>query len=406
MRATGAIRAAIRAAMRAAMTVLGVALLALAAGRARAEDAGAVHVHGELALTAAGRGDARDWNWDAPGTSAFDAYVAHLQAEDRLNAHWEVDGHAWYRQEVGLELLGAYVQYTPAPARDFHVLAGKIPWLIGSEADRAYPDKNPLVGVPMLYQFHTGLTWYALPTGASSVVSTSAYGDGFSGSKYYAGGMPVVWESWWDVGIMAVGSARPFEGAFGVTQGTPGWGEPYEDGNAGKTVLGRIGLTPVPAVRVGLSGAMGPYLDDALADSLPPGKSIGDYDQQLLMTDAEFQLGHVEARGEAYRNVWQTPRTGDLRVSGYYVEGKYTLPVGLYAAARWENQRFSKVDGGAGAGVPWHADEDRFEGGLGYRVSRDVIAKAVYQRQRSLAGGPSQPGDSAGLAAVSLVVKF
>ena len=383
-----------------------LALVAGGAGGARAEEAGAVHVHGELALTAASQGDGRALNWDEPGSSAFDPYVAHLQAEDRLSPHWEVDGHAWYREAVGLQLLGAYVQYTPAPDRDFHVLAGKIPWLVGSEADRAYPDKNPLVGVPLLYQFHTGLTWYSLPTGAASLVNTSAHGDGYSGSPYYAGGMPVVWESWWDVGVMAVGSARPLEGAIGVTQGTPGWGEPAEDGNTGKTVLGRIGLTPVPAVRLGVSGAMGPYLIDALADSLPPGKTVNDYDQQLVMTDAEFALGHVEARGEAYRNVWQTPRTGDLRVSGYYVEGKYTLPVGLYAAARWEIQRFSKVDGGAGAGVPWHADQDRIEAGLGYRVARGVIAKAVYQEQRSLAGGPAQPADRDHLLALALVVKF
>lgn len=386
--------------------LLAAALLALAAGRARAEGEGAVRVHGELALTAASRGQAQVWNWDDTGTSAFDPYVAHVQAEDRLSPHWEVDGHAWYREAFGLRLLGAYVQYTPAPARDFHVLAGKIPWLIGSEADRAYPDKNPLVGVPLMYQFHSGLTWYSLPTGAASVVSTSTYGDGFSGSPYYAGGMPVVWESWWDVGLMAVGSARPFEAALGVTQGTPGWGEPAEDENSGKTLLGRIGVTPIPAVRVGVSAALGPYLVDALADSLPPGKNVSDYDQQLVMTDAEFALGHVELRGEAYRNVWQTPRTGDLRVSGYYVEGKYTLPVGLYAAARWEIQRFSKLDAGVGTGEPWHADQDRFEGGLGYRVARGVIAKAVYQRQRSLAGGSSLPGDAAGLGAVSLVVKF
>jgi len=218
--------------------------------------------------------------------------------------------------------------------------------------------------------------------------------------------MPVVWESWWDVGVMAVGSARPFEGALGVTQGTPGWGEPAEDGNSGKTVLGRVGLTPLPSVRLGVSGALGPYLVDALADSLPAGKHVNDYDQRLAMVDAEFQLGHVEARGEGYRNVWQTPRAGDLRVSGYYVEGKYTLPDGLYAAARWEIQRFSKVDGGLGTGVPWHADQDRIEAGLGYRVSRGVIVKADWQRQRSLAAGPSQPADTNAIGALALVVKF
>jgi len=297
------------------------------------------------------------------------------------------------------------VQYTPDPARDLHVIAGKIPWLIGTYADRAYPDKNPLVGVPMLYQFHTGLTWYRLPVSGAGVTATSAYGDGYSGSRMFAGGMPVVWEAWWDAGVMAVGSARPLEAAFGAVQGTPGWGEAGEDGNNGKTVLGRIGLCPTAALRVGVSGALGPYLDDSVADSLPAGKHVTDYDQRLLMTDAEFQLGHVELRGEGYRNAWQTPRLGELRVSGYYAEGKYTLPMGLYAAGRWEIQRYSKVDGGAGAGVPWHADQDRLEVGLGYRVSHGVVAKTAYQRQRAL-GLEDEPAEVHELGALQLVVSF
>ncbi len=378
--------------------------VSLGAGAARADGVGSVRVHGLLDMTAATR-DGQPWNWDDPGTSAFDAYAAHLLAEDRVSPHFEVDGHVTFREATGVRLLGAYVQYTPNPDKDLHLVVGKIPWLIGTYADRAYADKNPLVGVPMLYQFHTGLTWYALPINGASLARTSAYGDGYSHSAYYAGGMPVVWESWWDAGIMAVGSARPVEGAFGVVQGTPGWGEPGEDGNNGKTVLGRIGLCPVPALRVGVSGALGPYLDDTVADSLPPGRTVGNYDQRLAMADAEFQLGHVELRGEGYRNVWQTPRLGDLRVSGYYVEGKYTLPGGWYAAGRWEIQRYSEVDAGTGL-VPWHADQDRLEVGLGYRVSRGVIAKTAYQRQRALAAGTLAPGETHDLAAAQLVVNF
>ena len=55
-------------------------------------------------------------------------------------------------------------------------------------------------------------------------------------------GMPVVDDSYWDVGIIATGSEGPVEYSMGVTAGTPGWGSTVKDENSGKTIMGRIGL--------------------------------------------------------------------------------------------------------------------------------------------------------------------
>ncbi|MEP7027603.1 MAG: hypothetical protein ABI960_03320 [Candidatus Eisenbacteria bacterium] len=385
-----------------------IALLVVLASVVSASFAGATPIkfHGLLDLTAPTRGDALTSNWDGPMVSPFDLYKLRVMAEATPTSNLEVDVQALYSENERLRLIGAYVQYTPWAERDLHLAAGKIPWYIGTYAPRAYSDKNPLVGTPLLYQFSTGLGWFALPASMDDLLGRTNGGDPSVGSEYYGGGMPVIWQSWWDAGIVAIGSARPFEGAFGVVAGAPGWATAGEEENSGKTWLGRLGLTPHPAVRIGISGAIGPYLNDFSNRFVPPGKTVNDYDQALAMVDAEIQSGHAELRGEGFRNVWETPNLGNLRVSGYYVEGKYTLAAGLYAAGRWDELRFSKVADSGGAVQPWHPDVDRLELGLGYRLSRGVLGKLVYQRFTHHAPTPAESGESSGLAAAQLTVSF
>jgi hypothetical protein len=365
-----------------------------------------VRVHSLLDLTATIRGDALASNWEWPHESNFDAYKLRVFAEATPTANLEVDVQAYYTEAWGFELVGAYVQYTPWPERDLHLAAGKIPWFMGTYGAREYSDKNPLIGTPLMYQYPTGLGWFAAPGNVDELVLVTDGGDPAAGNPRYAGGMPVIWESWWDAGIAVVGSARPFEGAFGVYNGAPGWGTAGEEENSGKTFFARVGVTPNPAVRLGVSGSTGPYLNDFSNLYAPPGKDVNDYDQQLLMADAEFLFGHAELRGEAFRNEWQTPTVGDLRVSGFDAEGKYTLAAGLYAAARYDQLRFSRVAPSSGAPRPWHADVDRIEAGLGYRLSRGVLAKAVWQRSTRKAFAPATADEHDDLGALNLTVSF
>jgi hypothetical protein len=192
-------------------------------------------------------------------------------------------------------------------------------------------------------------------------------------------GMPIVDDSYWDVGVAVTGSERPLEYAVGVMAGTPGWGSTIEDDNSGKTVLGRVGLAPFPALRFGVSGAYGPYLMEYLNESMPPGKSVNDYNQRLGMADLEVLYGNFELRAEGALNTWQTPTVGDLDVRGGYAELKYTLGSGVFVAGRWDALRFGEIADSNGVTSPWDSDVTRWEAGLGYRFSRDVVAKAVHQ---------------------------
>ena len=347
--------------------------LAIAAGSAGSAQATEFHVHGLLDLVATGRGQAYDLNGLRRGDSPFDPYSLRLFADARVNPRLEIYSQFVLRDATEPYVDGAYLMFTPTPKRDLHVLAGKIPWAIGTYAPRTYSNHNPLIGVPLMYQYHSTLVWYQVKPSADALLAISGSG------QFGGGGMALVDDSYWDVGVTITGSERPIEYALGMTAGTPGWGSTQQDENTGKSVLGRIGLAPLPGVRLGVSGAYGPYLVAELKPLMPAGKSVTDYHQKLGMADLELLVASLELRGEAARNVWETPSAGNLEVTSGYVEMKYSLSFGAFLAGRWDAQRFGKIANSAGVKHPWDSDVTRIEAGVGYRFSRDTVGKLVYQ---------------------------
>ncbi len=369
--------------LRAMHRVLGLLLAASIAIAAHAQ-ASDFRVRGLLDVVAAPRGLAYDGNLLIRGDSPFDAYGLRVFGEGRASERIQIHTQVVLRDAVAPYVDGAYALFTPSPGRDLHVLAGKVPWAIGTWAPRTYSNRNPLIGAPLMYQYHSTLVWYEVVPGADALLATA--GSGQYGINYFGytegRGMTLVDDSYWDVGVTLVGSARPLEYALGLTAGTPGWGSTSQEENGGKTVLGRLGLAPRPGVRFGVSGAYGPYLIEPLNPLLPAGRDVGDYRQQLLLADLELTVGHLEARAEGAYNVWQTPTVGDLIVRSGYLELEYALPFGAYLAGRVDAMRFGRIADSGGALRPWDADLDRFETGAGYRFTRDVRGKLVYQRTR------------------------
>jgi hypothetical protein len=363
--------------------VVGTALVALALATG-IESAHAAHVQlsGLLDLVAAERGAAFEGNVLTRGDSPFDAYGMRVFADGAAGERLHVFAQVVLRDASMPYVDGAYAMYTPWSTRDVHLLAGKIAWPIGAYAPRTYSNKNPLIGAPLMYQYHSSLVWYAVPANADVLLGAAESGQTEVSGVPPGHGMPVIDDSYWDAGATIVGSARPFEFALGTTLGTPGWGNTAEDENAGTTVLGRIGVAPLAGVRLGMSGAYGPYLIQALAPALPPGASISDYHQELGVADAEFMIGNLELRGEGARNWWQSPFVGALGVTTGYGELKYALSWGGFVAGRWDAMRFSKVENSSGDRIPWDHDVTRIETGAGYRFDRNTVVKLVYQHTR------------------------
>jgi hypothetical protein len=231
-----------------------------------------------------------------------------------------------------------------------------------------------------MYQHHSTLLWYKTPDSPDEAARdwrSGQYGVNYDGYAE-ARGMVMVDDSFWDVGVTVAGSERPLEYAVGVIAGTPGWASTAQDENSGKTVLGRLGLAPAPWIRLGASGAYGPYMNEALSDELPTGKTGNDYHQTLAMADFELQAGHLELHAEGAHNSWQTPFVGDLKTNGGYVEVKYSLPFGTFIAGRAEALRFGEITDSLGVKHTWDANVSRGEAGLGYRFDRHVQASS-YQ---------------------------
>jgi len=363
---------------------------------------------GLLDLVAAEQSPAFETNTLTRGDDPFDPYRLRLFADAQVDEHIQFLGQLVLDDASEVYVDGAYVIVTPWLDRDLRLLAGKIPWAIGTWAPRTYSNKNPLVGTPLIYQHHSSLLWYEIPPNADALLA--AAGTGQSGVNYFGysegPGMPVIDDSYWDVGLTLAGSQRPFEYALGVVAGAPGWGSTSKDDNSGKSVLGRIGIAPIPELRVGVSGSYGPYLHHKLNPLLPAGHDVNDYAQKLVMADLEVLLGHVELRAEGVHNVWETPTVGDLDVDGGYAELKLATSSGAYLAGRWDVERFGEIEDSSGLSHPWDWNVTRLEVGVGYRVTRDVAAKLVYQRTRLETTDPNDDDPTPSIFGAQLSVGF
>jgi hypothetical protein len=385
--------------------VAALGALLLSAPPARAGD---VRLHGLLDLVAAERAPAYDLNTLIRGDNPYDAFGVRLFADATVNDRLQVFTQVVLRDATGLYVDGAYLMYTPRPSLDMHVLAGKIPSAIGTWAPHTYSNKNPLISSPLMYQYHSTLVWFEIPPSADALIATAGTGQFAVDYEGYpmGRGMTLVDDSYWDVGITLSGSQRPFEYAASVTAGTPGWGSTAKDENSGKSVLGRVGLAPLPWLRLGVSGAYGPYLIQELNPELPAGKVADDYHQKLAMADLELQGGHLELRGEGATGAWETPTVGDLTFLSGYAELKYAFACGAFLASRYDAMQFGDITDSAGLRHSWDSNVSRYELGAGYRFNRDVVAKLVHQHTRIDAGTVYPDVRRQSLVAAQLSVAF
>lgn len=364
------------------LRLLALASALLAAAPARAEDAPRLRVRGLADLVLHNDNHAAELATFDGETSPLESQRVRLFVEGSASPAIDIFTQVAFSQEEFV-LDGAYALVTPWRERDLHLMAGKIPWPVGTWAPRTYSNRNPFVTSPLMYQHHTSLRWDKVPMSPAALLS--AAGEGWDGANYGTGpgapGMPIVDDYGWDFGVVALGSLAPVEFAAGLTNSAPGWGSAGEDANDGKALVGRLGLVPVAGVRVGVSGGRGAYLGDWVRYALPAGRTEADYEQELVMADAAYEAGRLELRAEGFANAWETPYCGRLRSRGGYLEGRWGFDLGLWLALRGEAMRHSSLSAGA-VSRPWDDEVDRLDLGLGYRVSRGAAIKAGWQRTR------------------------
>ncbi len=350
-------------------------LLAPAPARAAAD----VKFRGLLDMALVSTTESRLLNQLTFGDSNFDPYRLRLFLDAQLSPGLEVHVQSLFTEGLGqMRADGAYALWTPWRNRDLSVEAGKIPWPIGVYAPRTYSDQNWLIGTPLMYQWHTGLVWNVPQLNVDAVVAQAGHGQlAPDAGKMY---LPVVDDRWWDAGAVALGSFRPLEFSLGVVQGSPSWPSPGSDQTPGQTVLGRVGLVPVPGIRLGVSGADGTWMPEWYSVLLPAGESLRDYRETSVMADLELARGPFELRGEGIHRRWETIGAGNLEVNSGYGEARWSLADGAWLAVRGDAMHFSDVTTSSLVTRPWDDNLERWEGVIGYRVTRDVRLKLGAQR--------------------------
>jgi hypothetical protein len=303
---------------------------------------------------------------------------ADLRITDRLSILTEV------RSENGdsIQPYALYARIRPWRDRPVDVQAGRIPPTFGAFARREYGAGNPLIGYPLAYQYLTAARPDALPASPDDVLRMRARGWRPSypiGSLEVATGMPLITAFRWDTGVQVRVGPESFNASVAVTNGTAS--DPRtRDTNAGKQIASRVQWHPTPAFVVGGSAARGAYVADAAMTALTVLAGSGRSEQQALGIDAEYSRDHWMLRGEAIWNQWQVPTlTQSLDAASGFLEGRYKISPGLFAAGRIDRLRFAQLASASLGTRAWDAPITRLESGVGYYVRRNLIAKAVYQ---------------------------
>lgn len=273
----------------------------------------------------------------------------------------------------------ARVTVFASPTADLHLQLGKIPTPFGHFTERAYSDKNPLLGYPLMYHYSTTLRSNQLPADNADLILHR--GQGLAGDfTGYAGG----------------GSSVALSGLPLI----------YDSGQ----LVARLGIVPFTGALVRLSWARGAYLDSAVGDSLTSGAEVEDFHQKIAGVAVEYEILHLVVVAEWAHNRWESPfivdaagGAEDLEVIGGYLEARYKLAPGLFAAGRYSTLRFGDIDDGTGQGgrIGWDYDTHRLELGLGYWITDGVLAKGAVQLN-DLQG---TPGDDH-VAGLQLTVAF
>jgi hypothetical protein len=290
------------------------------------------------------------------------------------------------------EAYALYLRVRPFASVPLDVHLGRVPPTFGAFPRRLYVADNPLIGLPLAYQYLTTMRSDALPASADELARMRGRGwlvNYSEGNTEATEGLPIANALRWDTGVQVRWQRDPVTVWGAVTQGTIGDPRLHDD-NGGAQLSSRVVYAPHPAIAIGGSVAAGSYLRASLAPLLPDDPSLRAYRQEAFGADVELSHDRWLVRGEAVWNRWQQPAldSGGIRRLGAtatMLESRYRLYPGIYVAGRAEHLGFSRLATSDGM-VPWDAPVSRLELGAGWSVHRHVLLKASWQRNHRSGG--------------------
>ena len=333
------------------------------------------------------------FNYTSYEFNALRNFRFSVSAEVRANDYLQVLGEVRVDQGRLFEMYGLFVRVRPWPQRRFDLQAGRIPPTFGAMTRTAYGSGNILIGQPLAYQYLTSIHADAIPANSDDLLRMRGRGwrSNFPvGDPAPGPGLPLVSTTRWDTGVQAHGMLGLFEWTGAVTTGS--LSDPkVRDNNRGRQVAGRLVARPHASLQLGASAATGAWLTEALETAVPTPAQVTRARQSAFGGDAEFSAGRVLVRGEVIRSAWDMPEVaarligGAITATSALVEGRYKVAAGFYLAVRGDRIDYTEVRGSRVRNT-WDADLWRVEAGGGYSITRNILAKGSWQRNRRNGG--------------------
>ncbi|HEX8076518.1 MAG TPA: hypothetical protein VF511_01790, partial [Chthoniobacterales bacterium] len=269
------------------------------------------------------------------------------------------------------------IRITPWEDGRFNLQVGQFATVVGGWVRRHLSWDNPFINAPLPYENVTAIEDASAPDYVSLDIGTPD-------EKYEY--HPVIWGPSYATGISVAGRIDRFDYAFEVKNASlssrpEAWPITRRDFD-NPTVSGRIGFRPNQAWNFGFSASDGAYFREEAQPTLPFGRDIGDYHEQVLGQDISFEWHHWQLWAEFIEARFEIPGFSDGDTFAYYLEAKYKFTPQLFGAVRWNQQFFSDVTNLNGDDAPWGRDLWRADIAAGYRFTPHTQLKVQYSFQR------------------------
>jgi len=329
------------------------------------------------------------FNYTSYEFNALRNFRVSVATELKANDYLQVLGEVRLDQGHVLELYGLFVRVRPFPQRRFDIQAGRIPPTFGAMTRSAYGSGNFLIGQPLAYQYLASIRPDAVPANSDDLLRMRGRGwlsDFPLGNPEPAPGVPVVNTNRWDTGVQAHGIVKVFEWTASVSTGSlsdPQW----RDKNGGRQLAGRLVARPHASVQFGASASTGAWLNQSLESVVPQPAQVTRAHQVAFGGDAEYSAGALLVRSEIIRSTWDMPQVSTpvidtpLVSTSMLVEGRYKVAPGFYLALRGDRIDYNAILGSRQRNT-WDANTWRIEAGGGYSITRNILAKGSWQRNR------------------------
>ena len=301
------------------------------------------------------------------------------------------------RERFDADLRGrleqVFLRLTTGSGRE-GIQVGRFASPFGSYADRHLGVLDPFVRPPLAYDYRTVMNRWRWPGSEAGFLTWKDQPEDID-----IPGAPPVWDVPYQWGGMAFGRLGSVDVRAAAMNSAPSshpnaWDFSSESLRRPSLVLAARWAVR-PGIELGASYDRGPWLalNDPAVTVTPPNGPAGPapadrqaFDQEMVSLDLSVARGPMMLRAEVIRDRWEVPNLEATPASiSASVEVQTDLVAGVFIAARAGAIDFRAIDDGAAGREDWDYDVQRYEGSLGYRISRRVgLLASVYRQRQSV----------------------